>query len=607
MRRTFAAAVAAFMLAAVPAEAAPTWMPTGTLAPDGATAPIAGLGANGDAVVAWLRAGTLEARVRAPGAAFADVQPIAAGATGHDVAVGEDGTAVLAWGQADGVWVAVRPPGGAFSAQPLAGGAAPSRIDVAVNARGDVLVAFARDGAWASLRPAGGAFEAPVQLRAGDACDIQAAVGDGGDAAVAWHDLCAGVGAAHVARRPAGGAFAAEQALGPTSSVDVAVTSDGVTGVVLDGAPVNVAARDGSFTAAGPAAGSSGAIAAGGATLAAVWLSGGRVVAAQRPAGGTFGSLGELSAGGAKTPAVGAGPDGRISAVWLRAAEGGDVLEGAHRPAGGAFAHAVPVASGGATAFALDGDGNAFAAAGLAGHVLDAAGPRLLIEGRSAGFAEETYGFAVTATDAWSTVTGTAFDFGDGTTAPGPVAAHAYATPGRRVITATGTDANGNTSVLATPIDIAPALDRKPPVLTKVSMDARKFRISSKPTPVAIISAVRRGTRFRYTLSEPAHATILFERVTTGRKKGKRCVRGKRPKRKRKRCSLYQPAGLITREHPIAGPVSVGFTGRIVAGDGPIKVADARLRPGRYRASIVAADDSRNASKPKRLSFRIVR
>jgi hypothetical protein len=53
--------------------------------------------------------------------------------------------------------------------------------------------------------------------------------------------------------------------------------------------------------------------------------------------------------------------------------------------------------------------------------------------------------------------------------------------------------------------------------------------------------------------------------------------------------------------------VSVGFSGRIVGRNGPLRVVDVVLVPGRYRATIVAADATRNISKPVQLAFTILR
>jgi hypothetical protein len=238
-------------------------------------------------------------------------------------------------------------------------------------------------------------------------------------------------------------------------------------------------------------------------------------------------------------------------------------------------------------------------------HVLDGAGPRLLgIEIRTAGFAKDPYSFSFSPSDAWSAVASSAFDFGDGTSAPGPTATHAFPEPAmRRTVTVSATDTAGNVSRAQRPFDVQPALDRTPPVITGLRMDSRRFRISGKET--AIAAAVRRGTRFRYTLSEPAQVVVYLERALGGRRQGRRCVRSRKGLRGR-RCTLYEPAGLITRAHTTGGAVSLGFTGRLVARNGPLKISDTRLKRGRYRATFVAADALRNVSKPVKTTFTIL-
>jgi CSLREA domain-containing protein len=82
----------------------------------------------------------------------------------------------------------------------------------------------------------------------------------------------------------------------------------------------------------------------------------------------------------------------------------------------------------------------------------------------------------------------------------------------------------------------------------------------------------RRGTTFRYRLSEAARVAFTIQR-----KKGKRYVRAKR------------------------------FTKQSKAGANTRKLATHKLKPGRYRATLVATDAAGNHSKSKRLLFRIVR
>jgi hypothetical protein len=286
--------------------------------------------------------------------------------------------------------------------------------------------------------------------------------------------------------------------------------------------------------------------------------------------------------------------------AWLRDTGNGLALEssrGAYGTATFSPAATAGAADAGAPVLGGDGDGNALAAywhGGLVAQPLDGAGPRLGdVQIRPAGFALEPYPFSIAPADAWSAVASSSFDFGDGQTAAGPSATHAFAVPGWRTVTATAADAVGNATTVTRQFQVAPALDRTPPVITHARLDSTRFRVSGRVT--AVTARVRRGTRFRYTLSEPAQVVIFFERVTLG------------PRRHGKRRRVYQPMGLITRHHPQAGNVSVGFTGRIVAGDGPIKLIDTTFPPGRYRATLVASDAARNVSKPVQLAFTIVR
>ena len=241
-----------------------------------------------------------------------------------------------------------------------------------------------------------------------------------------------------------------------------------------------------------------------------------------------------------------------------------------------------------------DGDGNAFAAyvhdSALTGVALDAAGPRLTdIQIRPVGFAKEPYPFSFAPVDAWSAVASTAIDFGDGSSGSGTSATHAYAFPGPKTVTVTATDTVGNATQASRVFEAATALDRTAPVITKLRMDTARFRAGGRPTAV---SAAASGTRFRYTLSEPAQAVMFFERVLIGRKRGRGGCRREGPRKGRK-CRVFAPAGLITRRHPIAGPVSVRFNGRIAAANGTVRLVDVTFKPGRYRASLIAADAAR--------------
>jgi hypothetical protein len=92
---------------------------------------------------------------------------------------------------------------------------------------------------------------------------------------------------------------------------------------------------------------------------------------------------------------------------------------------------------------------------------------------------------------------------------------------------------------------------------------------------------LKRGTRFTYTLSEPVRVKITIER--------------KAPKKRRGGRRFVKAATLAAKE--AAGRQSTPFSGR---------VKGKALKPGRYRATIVARDSAGQASAPRRTAFRIV-
>jgi len=138
--------------------------------------------------------------------------------------------------------------------------------------------------------------------------------------------------------------------------------------------------------------------------------------------------------------------------------------------------------------------------------------------------------------------------------------------------------------------------DLIPPVVSGLTVTNRRFAVGSRPT--AISAASRKGTSFRFSLSEPATVTIAIQRLLPGRKVGTKCRKPTRALRNRKRCTRAQTKGTLTRRNLPAGQASVGFTGRI---------ATRRLSPGRYRAVVVARDAAGNASRPATVAFKIVR
>ena len=90
-----------------------------------------------------------------------------------------------------------------------------------------------------------------------------------------------------------------------------------------------------------------------------------------------------------------------------------------------------------------------------------------------------------------------------------------------------------------------------------------------------------RGKAFRFDLSEPARVTFAVERAVRGR---------------RSRATWFSFTGTFALNRT-AGANSMNV---------PVRVGRRTLRPGRYRATLIATDAAGNASKPKRVAFLIV-
>jgi CSLREA domain-containing protein len=157
-----------------------------------------------------------------------------------------------------------------------------------------------------------------------------------------------------------------------------------------------------------------------------------------------------------------------------------------------------------------------------------------------------------------------------------------------------GTSAGADTTFTTPPPAVVP--DTVAPVLSGVGLTRTKFAVGSAAT--AVSARAKRGTAFRYTLSEAATVRIAMSRASAGRRKGKRCVKPTRKLRRAKKCTRYVIAGKTLTRISKAGANKVAFSGRI---------GKKRLKPGHYRAVLIATDAAGNRSLAKTLKFRIVR
>ena len=180
------------------------------------------------------------------------------------------------------------------------------------------------------------------------------------------------------------------------------------------------------------------------------------------------------------------------------------------------------------------------------------------------------------------------------------------ASPGR-ALTCKVTASNGGGSASATSAAVtlptpAPTPTPTPiplpdlaPVLSEVSVSNKRFRLAAgRTSPTGVAAAAKRGTRFRFRLSEDATVTIAINRVRGGFRRGTKCV-AKRPRGARRRCDLA--VGSLRRTAK-AGRRQVTFTGRI---------GRKALKPGSYVARLTAVDAGRKASRAVAVRFTIVR
>jgi hypothetical protein len=142
-----------------------------------------------------------------------------------------------------------------------------------------------------------------------------------------------------------------------------------------------------------------------------------------------------------------------------------------------------------------------------------------------------------------------------------------------------------------------PLSDTLAPVFGSASLTNRIFAVNRRGRAETPVAAVKKGTTFRYTLSENARVVFTIQRATVGRRVGAVCRKQTRSNRTRPRCTRYVRAGRFAKEST-AGPNRKKFSG---------KIGRRSIKPGNYRATLVATDAAGNRSAPKRLKFKVVR
>jgi hypothetical protein len=110
-------------------------------------------------------------------------------------------------------------------------------------------------------------------------------------------------------------------------------------------------------------------------------------------------------------------------------------------------------------------------------------------------------------------------------------------------------------------------------------------------------STHRRGTTFKYTLTQAASVRILITERLPGRRNGRKCLPPTRKLRSAKKCTRVVMKGTLS-ETGHRGGNKLRFSGRL----------DSKpLRPGRYAATLTATNAAGESSKPRTIFFTIVR
>jgi RTX calcium-binding nonapeptide repeat (4 copies) len=144
-----------------------------------------------------------------------------------------------------------------------------------------------------------------------------------------------------------------------------------------------------------------------------------------------------------------------------------------------------------------------------------------------------------------------------------------------------------------------PAPDTTAPVFAgRVRAVPNEFVVNRRgaaETPVR--AGARRGTSFRYVLSEAATVTFAIKRRVRGRRVGGKCRRQTARNRTRRPCIRLVRSGAFQKAS-VAGPNRKRFSGRI---------GKRALRPGAYVALVSARDAAGNVSKRTRARFTVLR
>jgi hypothetical protein len=176
--------------------------------------------------------------------------------------------------------------------------------------------------------------------------------------------------------------------------------------------------------------------------------------------------------------------------------------------------------------------------------------------------------------------------------ADGTFSVPATVTLGQNTLTAVAKDHAGNSATATAAVTY---VDNVAPAVSGFTATPSTFRVGSSATPVT--SRAKKGTTFKFSLSEDAAVTINIARPAPGKRSGKRCVKPTKKLSHAKSCQRLVSRGTLHRTLA-AGKRRVKFSGRI---------GNKKLSPGRYVATIRATDKAGHKSRKKTVKLRVVR
>lgn len=244
------------------------------------------------------------------------------------------------------------------------------------------------------------------------------------------------------------------------------------------------------------------------------------------------------------------------------------------------------------TGIGMDADGNALVAwlenqgsqtrSRFAGY--DGAGPQLTASFPAGGTLGQPLPFSATALDVWTGTAAVSWSFGDGTSAGGTGATHAYSAVGTYPASVTARDGLGNPSVRSASVAVS-----EPPDTTRPAFRGR---------PSVSPKRVRRGipATIQFNVSEAATVQAALTTRRRGVRSGTRCVAPRRRTARRGARRCKRTILLPTRS-----------TARDTAGPGGIVLRTKRLKAGRYAIALTATDAFGNESSPVGLALTVLR